>query len=139
MQLQEAQGIVRMVCQILLMVGGGILVFLGVLRLLRPRGHKQYRDAVILGFLAEHPGRDALSCPLVNLGENGQLRPVAVQTLKMRWKQKPGDTIRVCFSAGNYSHVTLADESGQRGFAAAQILCGLAVVIVFGLRLLGKV
>ena len=138
MQLQEAQEIVRNACRILLIAGGGILIYLGILKWRYPWGRKLRVDAEILGFLAEHNGKGALSCPVVNLGENGELRPAAVQSLKARWKQQPGQTIPVCFFPGDFSHVALAEKRGQKGFAAVQILCGAAMVLGFGLRLLGK-
>ena len=82
MQLQEAQEIVRRACQILLITGGGLLVYLGILKWRRPWGRKICMDAEILAFLAEHSGKGALSCPVVNLGREGELRPAAVQSLK---------------------------------------------------------
>ncbi|MGI6260641.1 MAG: hypothetical protein ACOYJR_02240 [Acutalibacteraceae bacterium] len=137
MQLQEAQEIVRRACQILLITGGGILAYLGILKWRHPWGRRICVDAEILGFLVEHGGKGALSCPVVNLGEEGELRPAAVQSLKKRWRQLPGQTIPVCFAAGDFSHVTPAEQRGKKGFAAVQILCGAVVMLMFGLRLLG--
>ena len=137
MQLQEAKEIVRRACQILLITGGGLLVYLGILKWRRPWGRKICMDAEILAFLAEHSGKGALSCPVVNLGREGELRPAAVQSLKKRWKQLPGQTIPVCFAAGDFSYVTLAGQRGKKGFAAVQIFCGVVMMLVFGLRLLG--
>ncbi len=136
MQLQEAQELVRRACQILLIAGGGILIYLGVLRL-RNGNEKKLREAVILGFLVEHNGKNALSCPVVNLGKDGELRPVAVHTLKLRWKQSAGQTMWIRLHGEDYSHVTFAEEQGKTGFAMIQILCGFAVALIFALRMFG--
>ena len=137
MQLEEAQELVRLACRLFLIAGGGILIYLGIIKWKNPQRGKILRDAEILGFLTEYGGRTSLCCPVVNLGESGTLRPVAVLAPRQRWRQKPGETIPVEYRAGDFSCVTLAQQRGNQGFAAVQIFCGLAVVLTAGLITLG--
>ena len=133
MMLEEAQGLVLLVCRLVLLAGGLVLILLGIRRLTAHRERRVCREAVILGF-QKAPGT-ALSCPVVDLGSGGELRPVSVLALREHWKQQPGELLRVCWPEGDCTQVRLAAPPSHR-MAWIQIIAGAALLGLILLRLL---
>ena len=136
MSLESAQELIKQVCYILGFAGAIVPVVLGIFKWCHTPFSKRRktREVTVLTFFRD--GTSERSFPVVNLGNQTELRPVVIPVARV-WNVAPGETILVSYRTDNPTElVPEPSERERRIFAVLQILLGILVAVFCLLRII---